>query len=746
MKTAKRVYLGGTLLFIFTVFLAFLPVVSADIYDDYVIHYPFDDSDYFVRNLAFTDQNPQAVDTNNDTTDILYETGLINGSFKVNETSMIAIREFMNVPIIDYYSDNNYTISFWMNTTLPDGIVMLIQDADGGDRIEFELQVSTGRIEYDVPAVAGIFSTTNVSDGEWHLITVINNNSRRGLIIDGVYEATGFTHPALVPANIIFGARYLPPILSTGLVDFSNVVVDDFIVWNRSITEDEIAFIYNSGNGRPIRRITENNNVFTSPILQGSSNSISINVTINITQFPVVTASLLWNNTFFPGTTSDTGTERIYSASPSFPSIITSTNVTFDWVFSLSGATNDIYNSTFLNQTLNTLDLDDCSSNTIVLMNLTVVDETSQVAFDSGADDNVTVEVDLTLGSGIFFNQTFTETNPVAICISESLASNQLRLDAQIQYRAFDHVAEFVHFQNFTITSSNIPQNVTLFDLDILNSQEFRITYKDENFLPVPQGLIDITRKYIGEGVFKSVEVPIMDDFGQTIAHLILTDAIYTIIVKKEGQILSTFEDIQAICADFTIGECEINLNAFLTSRDSTDFANIAGMSFAIDYNQTTRLASTIFSTDDGSVALVSLNVTEFTGSSSIVPVCSNSLSSSSGVVTCTVPTSFSNTTIIAQVYKDGQFIAEAFFTIAGQTPEEIFGGTGFIILLIMVITLPLMVIVERMAVVIFAMLGFIMAAVLSIYSGGSVIGWGSSIMWLVIAGSILIWKIGKTK
>ncbi len=143
---------------------------------------------------------------------------------------------------------------------------------------------------------------------------------------------------------------------------------------------------------------------------------------------------------------------------------------------------------------------------------------------------------------------------------------------------------------------------------------------------------------------------------------------------------------------------------------------------------------------------MVSLNVTEFTGNSSIVNVCSNQLSSSSGTVSCIVPTSFDNTTIIVTVSKNGAFVGQAFFRILSTSPEDTFGGTGFVIILIMIIILPLMVVVEKAAVVIFALIGFIMAAILGIYSGGSIIGWGSSIMWLVIASSIILWKISKVK
>ncbi|KKK97106.1 hypothetical protein LCGC14_2656090, partial [marine sediment metagenome] len=84
--------------------------------------------------------------------------------------------------------------------------------------------------------------------------------------------------------------------------------------------------------------------------------------------------------------------------------------------------------------------------------------------------------------------------------------------------------------QNFTLRNSSIPQNINLLDLAVVDSQEFLVTFKSVELLPVAGALIDITRKYINEGVFKTVELPLTDDEGQVIAHLVLSDEIYTFI------------------------------------------------------------------------------------------------------------------------------------------------------------------------------------------------------------------------
>ena len=87
--------------------------------------------------------------------------------------------------------------------------------------------------------------------------------------------------------------------------------------------------------------------------------------------------------------------------------------------------------------------------------------------------------------------------------------------------------------------------------------------------------------------------------------------------------------------------------------------------------------------------------------------------------------------------------IASSSYKIA-VSPEETFGGTVYIILLLMMITLPLMFITSAIGVVIGAILGLIMAALLNVFAAGTWIGLGSTIVWLIIAGGIIIWKIAE--
>ena len=61
-----------------------------------------------------------------------------------------------------------------------------------------------------------------------------------------------------------------------------------------------------------------------------------------------------------------------------------------------------------------------------------------------------------------------------------------------------------------------------------------------------------------------------------------------------------------------------------------------------------------------------------------------------------------------------------------------------------MIITIPLMLTTSTIRVVLGIFVGLIMAVLLSLYTKGSLIGITSTIMWIIIAGGIIIWKIAK--
>jgi len=66
------------------------------------------------------------------------------------------------------------------------------------------------------------------------------------------------------------------------------------------------------------------------------------------------------------------------------------------------------------------------------------------------------------------------------------------------------------------------------------------------------------------------------------------------------------------------------------------------------------------------------------------------------------------------------------------------------VFMLALIITIPLMFISSAIGVILGSIIGMILASILLFGSGGSLIGEISAIVWFIIAGIIIIWKISQ--
>lgn len=485
----------------------------------------------------------------------------------------------------------------------------------------------------------------------------------------------------------------------------------------------------------------ETGSKFSNTTIEGAREEFILNVTLNPSLL-LASADLIYNGSSSSGSFVNIVQDNYtLTRTITIPAVSTDTNVTFLWNLTLSSGSS--LNSSSNNQTIRDLNLGNCSVNTNVVMNLTLRDEESQV-FLGGSAFNTSIEVDIDISPFglttpvIEFSQLYNQTNPAEVCINIALPTTvKYRLDSTIKYRASERVSEQYNIQNFTLQNTSIPQNINLFDLLSADSTEFRITFKDSNFIIVENALIQISRQYVSEGTFKTVEIPKTDSNGQTVAHLVDKDVVYNIVVTKDGEVLGTFNNLVAFCEDELTGSCFITLNALQANEVLFNYDSTIGLVFSFNYNETTRLLNFTFTTVDGStknITLTSVKMDQLGNTS----VCFESLISSSGVVSCSVPSSVGNETIVVEIFVDG--VLKLTNWISGGSDFDI-GDAGFFLLLILVLSLGLMLIESKTGIIIGVLVGFISASLFSWTTGG-IIGIGSSIVWLAIAGIILIWKL----
>ncbi len=490
-----------------------------------------------------------------------------------------------------------------------------------------------------------------------------------------------------------------------------------------------------------------NSETFNNITTEGNTETFEINITT------ILGLQLSRGEFFYNGSSQGDGVltrsglsnEYVISKSITIPNVNQNINKTFLWSIIMEDGTNQ--NSTSNNQSVLNLVLDDCSSGSVLILNYTLKDEDTQIVMN-GTEDNTTIEVDVSVFSQgtsteIFsFSNNFSKVNPAQICLNANLSNSIYDMDVITKYFTTIREVEYHNIQNFTLTNLTIPQNIDLLDLLSSESTEFLVSFKGSDFILVSDALITITRLYVADGQFKTVEVPKTDSLGQTVVHLVRSDGRYTIIVSKKGVILATFNNVVAVCADPTIDDCQLNLNPFSEGTKATEFELFGNLNAAVEFDSSTRTITTTFNTIDGSSAAIAMNGTLFDTFQNTT-ACRSSLVSSSGVLTCTIPESFGNASFIMHLYNGDQLITTKIVTLEPD-PFETFGYDGIIVLLIFVVTLLLMFISSLVGVIVGAILGFILSALLIVYTGGSMFGLGSTIIWIIMAGGILAWKIMK--
>lgn len=427
-----------------------------------------------------------------------------------------------------------------------------------------------------------------------------------------------------------------------------------------------------------------------STIITNSEQTISIKASIT-PEFSIANAVLVYNNTNYTTSFSSiNSTDYIISSRFNTPNTSVLSIVPFNFMISLNDSS--VFNSTLTNQTINTFSIDNCAINTVQIMNLSMFDEDFQTIINPTLQ-NTSIKLNLLFYSNPTlttlanqFSTFYNKTNPALVCMNNTIGNSTFYENAQIQYEANGYATKYYNIQNYSFNSTlGSSQNITLYNLNSTENQPYSIIIKDSSFLPLQGALVQIWRYYVAEGKFKIVEIPMTDANGQTIGNLVSNNVIYNFIIIKNGQIISTFNNVRAVCQTPLVSSCVIDFNSFSSGISNPSYTTQGNLNFTLGYNSTSRVLSSNFVVLDGTVHVISLNVT--TEDALGTKVCENQITSASGLLSCVVPSTFGNATVIAKIYMDGNLIGQGTVKL-GQFPVDIYGGGVVIIALFALLTI----------------------------------------------------------
>jgi len=227
--------------------------------------------------------------------------------------------------------------------------------------------------------------------------------------------------------------------------------------------------------------------------------------------------------------------------------------VNFKWFFNLSPYTNGYLETDTEQQFLRNWSIGNCTNYNNYTITFSIYDEENpNTLLNASADVELTYWYD-DPSVNKNYSHGYRNNNTYHICISPDNVT--LYADAYFKYKSDKGLYHRYYFYNQSLSA-----NVTTYSFYNFNKNDtsiLRITLRDkESYNYFPNIIGKLQRKYIDEGVWRTVQEDKSDDFGLLIYNIIEGSVDYRIIFMDENNnILRTTNSMKFSCDD---GVCEV--------------------------------------------------------------------------------------------------------------------------------------------------------------------------------------------
>ena len=343
--------------------------------------------------------------------------------------------------------------------------------------------------------------------------------------------------------------------LQTETVIFNSIFTIGDYIWGAEFCNDLGACVFSENRTLSIVSFSENSKTFNSTALETSAQGFKINITIP-SGFTVQSASLIYNGTINTGAiitntenndfdisktiTLSQGTQGFVSENRTFSFNITTSNLTSGDIFSLVSSEST--------QLVNELNFGSCEGSlNISMLNFTMVNEITNIELN--ASINATT-FKATFGIGVnpdnlIKNFTVDEqtTNMSRFNFCTSISTNIFTIDMEAFFTAVGFAEKNYFIEGATLTNETNLINLSMIPDDV--GVEFFIDVEQDLF-PLTNAIINIQKFFVGEGIFRTVEIDKTDNDGKIVAFLDLNKA-YNFAITKDNELLAIIEKT-AIC------------------------------------------------------------------------------------------------------------------------------------------------------------------------------------------------------
>ncbi len=517
-----------------------------------------------------------------------------------------------------------------------------------------------------------------------------------------------------------------------------------------SITNKSLVFYVNDtlGNSNSSSvswnyKIFQNSLNYTLSTTGGNSEIFTLNIT-KISSLQISTVDLVYNSSA-SSSSFTSGDTLIVTNTLIVPNPSADSNLSFFFSFTMDD--DSIINTTSNNQTVLNFNIGNCSSNSVLVYNFTLFDEENQTQLI-----NVTIDYAFNLFDSSrtvsIVNSSFNSTaNPTAICINQNLTSTSLySLDGILQYVSSDatgYLTRFYNILNFSLKSSTIPNNISIYDVISNTATPFQLTFRDSSLVPAPNILVNVNKRFVSSNDFKTVEIPITDTNGQTILNLVINTGIYNLIfIDIGGNIIASFTKVTAFC-DVAIEECTLSLSAPSTIEKTFNLSASTGISYVLSYTNSTSTVTLTFSSLN-STALTARIIGTTQNQFGNRSVCDSSLTSTLGTVDCDTSSILTTDNyLFIDIFSNGNYVATRVININPQIPliGGLYGTNGFFIAFLLLLIIIILFSNDKQVLLVMLGIGWAVILILGLVKG-TIIGSVSAGIWLLVSIITMIWKL----
>ena len=348
--------------------------------------------------------------------------------------------------------------------------------------------------------------------------------------------------------------------------------------------------------------VTETFNFYTTnasityPAVISELQSNNIILRINTTGIISTAASLVWNGTSKASTkTSVTGIDT-YTSSFVVPIFPANANLSFHWLYNITGSINNESGNVSANQTLIRIGIDNCTSYGLRGVNISVINSSSDAKMNSTGDGFLKISID-DISTYKSFNLSFSYAGALThgICINPN--GTTFNMTGQTEF-FIGSVTKTYYFNNFTV--SNVTQNIELLYDDGSTLVTFTVT--DENDNAVENAYITVLKYDFGTDTYFTSEILKTDSEGVAVGNLVLSTQWYKFVITYNSQVFLETSPTKIISTTY-------NFQIVLGSDYFANYNQLGSISCNVNFDNTTKIFSFTATDSSGGSNEYCLNV-----------------------------------------------------------------------------------------------------------------------------------------